>query len=82
MARRPGGKLRASKRSHQHFSRRGQEEGEDEVDSFVNPLATPPPVGLSLSSSKTLVNIKFHTQQSHPKPEVRKELEVSGATYV
>lgn len=52
------GKIRATKHSYQHFSRRSEEE----IDTFVNPLALPPAVGLSIGTGKTLSDIKFHTQ--------------------
>lgn len=55
------GKIRANKRTQQHFSRKSAKEVE-EVDTFVNSMAPPPPVGLTLGSNKTLSGIKFHTQ--------------------
>ncbi len=63
MARKTGGKIRSSRRSHQHFSRKpSHDEEEDEVDAVVNPLGPPPAVGLTLGAGKTLPTITFHTK--------------------
>lgn len=60
MARKTGGKIRTSRRSHQHFSRKpSHDEEEDEVD---NPLGPPPAVGLTLGEGKTLPTITFHAK--------------------
>jgi len=57
-------KMHPARPGRQHYShcRRAHEEEEEDVDAFVNPLAPPPAVGLSLGEGKTLRGISLGSQ--------------------
>ena len=62
-----GGKMRAAKRTHQHFHR------ESDEDVVVNPHAPPPSVGLSLGKDGSLPQFSFHIQLAKSKVRVYAE---------